>query len=204
MERCRLGDVGRQCKLTAGHSGDCEPHSPRASSELPQPYWDATGKCTRCGAQGNSYQACVNCFGLSRNGLSQGLAQQQASMAAYNQRQNQKQIDGLRVDPRRTRSEYDTEIAQLQQALAASEKERERLKAIVDAKCDLNDAALLDERNKLRRELENLKRSAASTIHDLSSQVEISRESALNDGLRCEFLKRELDRERAKNKKRGL
>ena len=88
-------------------------------------------------------------------------------------------------------------------ALAASEKERERLKAIVDAKCDLNDAALLDERNRLRRELENLKRANDCFRSDATANIARLETLCKDDALCIDFLQRELDRERAKNKKRG-
>jgi len=199
------------------------PPSPRASSELPQPYWNATGKCTRCGAQGNGYQACGNCFGLA-------VRQQQEAMAAYNQRQNQNQKQvgshyGTRVekfDPVDSERRCALALLETQQALAASEKERERLKAELDkpATCDhcprrakhftcsecgvMMGDTVPAERDAVRRELENLKRETDMKLGDYRAGVELLTEAGCDKQTRVAWLERELDRERAKTRKRGL
>jgi hypothetical protein len=96
-------------------------------------------------------------------------------------------------------------------ALAVSEKERERLRQAGQelrheldiAKTCIDCGSAAKERDTLRRELENLKRSTDSTIHDRDATVMLH--VKLNVELTTEntFLKRELERERAK-KKRGL
>ncbi len=88
----------------------------------------------------------------------------------------------------------------------ASEKERERLKGELAArpviKLNVADSAAIDERDALRRELENLKREHSMRMAD--GRATISQFGADMVALTTEvaFLKRELDRERGK--KRGL
>jgi hypothetical protein len=109
----------------------------------------------------------------------------------------------------------------LKEKLAASEKERERFRAVIEAtpkdwaesaarwkECS---DAFEAERDSLRRELENLKRSTSMTIADGTSNAEWlsnrlnEKRLELGEAQRdIERLRRELDRERAKSKRRGL
>jgi len=97
------------------------------------------------------------------------------------------------------------EISVCKRALAVSEKERERLKAELMSNTEhLTAAHWKDEANKLRRELENLKRSTNAELGDMRGGLEHLENIYAISHNRAEFLRRELDRERAKNKKRGL
>jgi len=95
------------------------------------------------------------------------------------------------------------------QQLAASEKERERLQIAVDQlKMRAERPAAVDaleaDKLALRRELENLKRSTDSTIADYKGDIERQAKFCQEVIQDRNFLQRELDRERAKGKKRGI
>jgi hypothetical protein len=93
-------------------------------------------------------------------------------------------------------------------ALSSSRKECERLKAELAADRDRpTDVAQLGavttERDTLRRELENLKRSTDSELGDLRMDRDTYKVLQQHDCDQIGWLQRELDRERSK-RKRGL
>jgi len=153
-------------------------------------------------------------------------------------------VPPIRLDLNEARAALDAARA----CLAVSEKERERLKGLLDerethhgvgdgvnwkARCEIAEAMLAmyhgqeakrpivmvdatekikrhlfekseAENAQLRRELENMKRSHESHVRDSASVLDQQQTQLLDQGQEISWLNRELDRERAKNKKRGL
>jgi ribosomal protein S27AE len=115
---------------------------------------------------------------------------------------------------------YECRLCKAREQLAASEKEHERLKGELEKLNSLLDVtvkplisddflakktkAAMAETEKLRRELENLKRSTAMELGDLRCERDCLKAGQAMDCERIGELTRELDRERAKMKKRGL
>jgi len=160
---------------------------------------------------------------LDRELLGQTMSAPRAreSEPCGNSMQQQMAVEKLREQLAVSEKDRDTYLMwafENKEALIASEKERERLRAeqmqLVKACNAANDPsselgrALVNlgkacqERDTLRRELENLKRSTSSEIADLRS-LHFCMEAAVKDLVDENYrLKRELDRERAKGKRR--
>jgi hypothetical protein len=163
--------------------------------------------CSKCGELVISNSTCVPFVcSFVCNGGKPGAASPRAG--------NEVKVEPF--DPVDSERRMAVALLQAQQALAVSEKESERLKGERDFfKTKMTNAAIcqadLDkydevtaERDTLRRELENLKREHSMRVAD--GRATIAQFGEDNSRLQNEvtFLQRELDRERQKNRKRGL
>ena len=103
-------------------------------------------------------------------------------------------------------------VVKLQSQLAVSEKERERLKGELDeARRFVSDNSehlqavhWKDQADTLRRKLENHRMHDSMKNRDLNISLQVEKANVRDLGIQVAFLKRELDRERAKGKKRGI
>jgi len=151
-------------------------------------------QCIRCGEVAG-YQLCTGCYSLARHTIGSN-AQQRHGSAQLQETvvfagDAKKHVDGL-LDK-----------------LAASEKERERLIGELEFTKKMLERcapakAEFDKYDSMKRELENLKRSTNCELGDLRGGMEELERISADKQVRIAWLERELDRERAKNKKRGI
>lgn len=154
---------------------------------------------------------------LPAPGQGQRNAQQMAAMMQQNRNLLREQYGvGLQAQLQETvvfTGDAKKHVDGLLDRLAVSEKERERLRGELDFTKKMLDRSpkaserglkAIEENAAIRRELENLKRSTDSDLRDGTARLDRLTFELHGERVKTAFLQKELDRERQKNRKRGL